>query len=402
MSRTINVAGFRRLTGAALLVAPLGLPLMVQAQQQPQQQQQQQQQSGTSSSPTASEAAATENYWTPERLRSAQPPQLPSPSSPGPQGMPQGAQIQGPELTRRPGQTEQGEGSPPSVDPGESLRRPLGFETGQQPSTQGGDATEATSSFGAFFTTSRVIPDAATVVFPYRAAGKLFFRDPRTNRNFVCSASVLRPRIVVTAGHCVTQPSTDAAQRYFFTNFLFVPAFNTGAAPIGSWTSSQQWVLNAWHLSNGSVPNPGDVAFLVMNDQSVAGHTQRIGSVTGWLGWRTQALAQNHVTMLGYPCNLDSCARMQVTNAGSFADGGSNTFIYGSAMRGGASGGPWVQDFGVAATGSPAATLGLNYLVAVTSYGPVAEEPKYLGASILNSNFVNVLNSACAASAGNC
>ncbi|WP_157619773.1 trypsin-like serine peptidase [Skermanella stibiiresistens] len=316
--------------------------------------------------------------------------------------MPQGSQVQAPELTRRPSQTEQGEGSPPSVDPGESLRRPLGFEPSQETPSSRGNTTEATSSFGAFFTTSRVFPDTATVVYPYVTAGKLFFRDPRTNQNFVCSASVLRPRIVVTAGHCVTHPSTDAAQRYFHTNFLFVPAFNNGTAPYGSWTSSQQWVLNAWHLSNGSVPNSGDVAFLIMNDQPVAGQTQRIGNVTGWLGWRTQALSRNHVTMLGYPCNLDSCTRMQETNAGTFADGGSNTFIYGSAMRGGASGGPWIQDFGVAAAGSPPGTLALNYLVAVTSYGPTATEPKYLGASILDSNFVNVLNSACSASPDNC
>jgi V8-like Glu-specific endopeptidase len=239
-------------------------------------------------------------------------------------------------------------------------------------------------------------------VYPYRTAGKLFFRDPRTNRNSVCSASVLRPRIVVTAGHCVTRPSTDPAQRYFFTNFLFVPSFNNGTAPYGSWTSGQQWVLNAWHLSNGNVPNPGDVAFLIISDQTVSGQTRRIGDVTGWLGWRTQSLSRNHVKMLGYPCNLDSCARMEQTDAGSFADGGSNTFVYGSAMRGGASGGPWIQDFGVAPAGGATGLLGNNYLVAVTSYGPIAEEPKYLGASNLDNNFISVLNSACSASPGNC
>jgi len=207
----------------------------------------------------------------------------------------------------------------------------------------------------------------------------------------------------VTAGHCVTRPNTDPAQRYFFTNFLFVPSLNNGAAPYGQWTSSGQWVLNAWHLSNGSVPNPGDIAFLIMNDQPVSGQNRRIGDVTGWLGWRTQALSRNHVTMLGYPCNLDSCARMQVTNAGSFADGGSNTWIYGSAMRGGASGGPWIQDFGSPSAGNPPNTMGLNQLVAVTSYGPIATEPKYLGASNLDQNFTNVLNSACGpTNSGNC
>ena len=397
MQDVTNPAGLRRRVLTALLAAPFGLPLAAQAQQQ----QQPQQQGGTSSPTTGAEAAETQNYWTPERLRSARPPQLPSPANPGPQGLPQGTQLEGPELTRRARPADKGEGSPPSVDPGESLRKQMAFEPGEEPPGRGA-GTEATSSLGAHFTTSRVFPDAATVAYPYRTAGKLFFRDPRTNQNSVCSASVLRPRIVVTAGHCVTHPSTDASQRYFHTNFLFVPAFNNGAAPYGSWTSSGQWVLNAWHMSDGSVPNPGDVAFLIMNDQTVNGQTRRIGEVTGWLGWQTQALAKNHVTMLGYPCNLDSCARMEVTNAGAFADGGKNTYVYGSSMRGGASGGPWIQDFGQAPAGSPPATSGLNSLVAVTSYGPIAEEPKYLGASNLDSNFVNVLNSACSAGAGNC
>ena len=122
---------------------------------------------------------------------------------------------------------------------------------------------EATSSFGARFTTGRVFPDAATTTYPNSTVGKLFFHDPRTGEDFVCSASVLRPRLIATAGHCVTHPSTVPAQRYFFTNFLFVPAFRNGAAPFLSWTSSQQWVANAWFFSNGSVPNEQDVAILM-------------------------------------------------------------------------------------------------------------------------------------------
>jgi V8-like Glu-specific endopeptidase len=213
---------------------------------------------------------------------------------------------------------------------------------------------------------------------------------------------VLRPRIVVTAGHCVSNPSTVPANRFFFTNFLFVPAFNNGAAPFGSWTSGQQWVLNAWQLSDGSVPNAGDVAFLIIRDRVVSGTPRKIGDLTGWLGYATNSLVKNHVTMLGYPCNLDSCQRMQSTNAGSFASGGNNTQIYGSAARGGASGGPWIQDFGINPASNPTVALGLNRLVGITSYGPTAPEPKYLGSSILDANFESVLMSACNSNAGNC
>src|ERR1041385_1362984 len=70
------------------------------------------------------------------------------------------------------------------------------------------DATTP-NSFGAVFTTSRVFPDVAIDSYPYLTAGKLFFYDPGQGGYYVCSAWVLRPRIVMTAGHCVTHPSTD-------------------------------------------------------------------------------------------------------------------------------------------------------------------------------------------------
>lgn len=385
---------------AALLVTA-AWPVASMAQQQ----QQEEQDSGVTASPTdATEAQESADFWTNEELGEAAPIELPTPEEGGPRGMPESAEIIAPELSKEAEQIEEGQiGSPPVIDPGEELSRPITFDPGRSGAMEDNDdGTEATSPFGAFFTTRRVTPGAATTSYPYRTAGKLFFRDPRRGTNHVCSAAVLRPRLVATAGHCVTNPSTDPAGRYFFTNFLFVPAYDSGSAPYGTWTSSQQWVSNDWHLSNGSVPNRGDMAILVMRDQTVGGQTRRIGEVTGWLGWRSNALARNNVTMLGYPCNLDSCSRMIETNAGSFASGGENTFIYGSAGRGGHSGGAWIQDFGTAPAGAEPNLLGLNRLVGITSYGPVATSPKYLGASNFGSNFTNLLNAACNAAPNNC
>jgi hypothetical protein len=57
----------------------------------------------------------------------------------------------------------------------------------------------------------------------------------------------------------------------------------------------------------------------------------------------------------------------------------------------------------VAPEGAPAGLLGNNILVAVTSYGPNATEPKYLGASNLDQGFLDVLSQACGAdTTGNC
>src|SRR3954469_4053737 len=317
-----------------------------------------------------SQAAPAEQYWTPERLHNAKPMEL-TPSA-GPDGLPlQAAKIDNAVRALQP--VVKNDGAPPSVEVGASLRKQLipvsmarQIKAQSQAKAMHTPVPEATSSFGAYFTTSRVFPDAALTTYPYSAAGKLFFSDPKTGGNAVCSASVLRPRIIVTAGHCVSHPSTVDSERYLYSNFQFIPAYNYGNGPFGTWTPSHVLVTNTWYYSDGSVPNEQDVAMLVANDSD----SHRLGDITGWLGFSTGQLGKNHVTMLGYPCNLDNCEHMEETSSQSYQDGGSNTVIYGSAMRGGSSGGPWIQDFGVAPDGAPAGLLGNNYLVAVTSYGP--------------------------------
>lgn len=343
---------------------------------------------------------AVDGYWTADRLKSAKPMDL-APKV-GANGLPivnDAGPVSGPSVKSK--------GAAPSVELGplsmKTLIAPQAQDLQLQNLASPGPEPEATSSYGADFTTARVSPDSTTVSYPYRAAGKLYFSDPRTGGNFVCSASVLRPRIIVTAGHCVTKPSTTAANRYFYSNFLFVPAYNNGAAPYYTWTPSVEWISNAWYFSDGSVPNAQDVGMLVANDRTIGNARYKLGNITGWYGYWTNQLGNNNVTMLGYPCNLDNCQKEEMNNAQTFAYGGNNTYTYGSAMRGGSSGGPWVQDFGIAPVSNPAVALGGNYIVGVTSYGPIATDPKYQGASNLDSRFLSLLSAACGpATSGNC
>jgi V8-like Glu-specific endopeptidase len=357
----------------------------------------------TSDDEAQAQKTAVEQYWTPERLLSAQPMDL------HPVVSQSGLPI-APEVPQDHAPPSGGGGAPPSVtlpaSESKVLIPPGMLAQAQAQAAESLDLEsqpEATSSFGAYFTTSRVFPDATTTTYPTRTAGKLFFTEQGVG-DFVCSASVLRPRIVVTAGHCVAHPSTTPSQRHFYTNWLFIPAYNNGAAPFGTWTPNGEWVTNTWYFSDGSVPNAQDVGMLIINDhRAVGAAAQKIGNVTGWLGWEINVLSNDNVTMLGYPCNLDSCLKMQETGAQAFESGGNNTTIYGSAMRGGASGGPWIQDYGVQPVGAPPVAFGGNILVGVTSYGPIATSPEYLGASDLDSRFQSLLTSACgAASSGNC
>jgi hypothetical protein len=256
-----------------------------------------------------------------------------------------------------------------------------------------------TSSSGYYFTTHRVTTPQSNG-YPYITAGKLYFHDPKLGGNFVCTASVIRQRLLSTAGHCVYHAGTTAATKYFYNNFLFVPALDGVTKPYGQWTWAYAVTTSTWANGGGGVPNAADVALIETVDQGSP--AKKIWQFTGYLGYFTGGLAPNHLTTLGYPCNLDSCTRMQRNDAHSFG-GSNNTAVIGSAMRGGASGGPWIQDFGVTPTSSPAITgLGANYQRGNTSYGPIATEPKYLGASIWDSRWLNILNLACAHRAGNC
>ena len=100
--------------------------------------------------------------------------------------------------------------------------------------------------------------------------------------------------------------------------------------------------------------------------------------------------------MLGYPCNIDSCNQMQRTDAGIHSSGGNNTFRFGSAARGGQSGGPILENFLFARVGHPApGGFGFNVSLSNASYGPTATEPKYIGASHRNSEFISILQTMC-------
>lgn len=253
-------------------------------------------------------------------------------------------------------------------------------------------------TLNAHFSSSRVSPPASQTTYPFRTVGKLFFSDA-AGGNYVCSASVISYRVVVTAGHCVHSGAGGAAG--FYRNFLFVPAFRNGVAPFGTWNWAYVTVTAAWAGGGGVVPNAADYAMFEMADRAAA--PTRIGSVTGFLGWQTLSLATNHATMLGYPCNLDNCQQMHRVDAGSFRGTAPNNVEYGSDARGGSSGGPWVQNFGEASVGQTGGTnAGMNRVIAVTSYGYVSIDPKVQGASIPDNRWVQLWNNVCAHRVGNC
>ena len=258
------------------------------------------------------------------------------------------------------------------------------------------------------FTTSRadLYSSATNTKYPYRAAGKLFFNI--SGSGFICSASLIKRGIAVTAAHCVA----NFGKSQFYSGWQFVPGYRNGSAPFGTWTVSQVWVKTAYFNGNDSCAVAGvvctdDVAVLILNTQNGA----YPGTTAGWFGyWYGGGFTSNslaEITQLGYPAGLDNAAYMERNDSqGYISSSNSNNTIIGSNMNGGSSGGPWIGNFGLpsALTGESAGSFTpSNVIMGVTSWGYTSNAPKEQGASPFTSNNIqSLLNSACGATPAAC
>jgi hypothetical protein len=252
------------------------------------------------------------------------------------------------------------------------------------------------------FSTSRVNALFGKTVnkYPFTAAGKLFFKIG--SGTFVCSASSIKPGIVVTAAHCVA----DFGQNQYYSSWTFVPAYNKGTGPYGSWTTQKAYVLTSYLNGTDSCTAAGvvcqdDVAILVENPQN----GQFSGDSSGIYGYGFDGFGFNDngqvlVNQLGYPVALDQGERMQRNDSQGFVDPTqSNNTIIGSLMTGGSSGGPWLVNLGMAPKlqGTSFGTASThNVVVGVTSWGYTLTRVKQQGASPFTSaNIVQLVNTAC-------
>jgi V8-like Glu-specific endopeptidase len=356
--------------------------------------------------------AAVRVYWTTERLRNAVP-MTRGAAHVGPVGLPAATteQIKGRALT-----TGLDRVRAPSLPPvAEGAQPEAGIKPGiaqlYLPKETPGRIVPATvyPGFAGQFTTYRVFPESsAPQTFPYAPVGRLFFTVQKSGGmdppgDYTCTASVIKPRVIATAGHCVGSPNpTIGGHFFFYTNWLFVPADDGGKEPFGTWTSFSQGVSGPWSNGQGAVPNSEDWGFLDINDHGL----QKLSSTTGAFGYSTLSLGGKNLTQLGYPTNLDNGAYMEQNNGTTPVSGSGNAWTMGSAMGKGASGGPWLMNFGKAPSCTGACPTGnnapgTNYLVAVDSYGPRGQIG-YAGASQFNSDWTTLLQTMCGKKAGTC
>ena len=141
--------------------------------------------------------------------------------------------------------------------------------------------------------------------YPYRASGKLYFKIGSST--YLCSASLIKPGVVVTAAHCVA----NYGQSTFYSGWQYVPSYNNGKAPYGKWTASSATILTAYYNGTDNcyqygVICPDDVAVIVLNSKNGV----YPGTNTGWLGYGWNGYSYNsssqaQITQLGYPVDLD-------------------------------------------------------------------------------------------------
>lgn len=259
---------------------------------------------------------------------------------------------------------------------------------------------EAVGTGGIHFTSTRTYPRQQDRTYPSSAVGKLFFKDGAGN-SYICSGSVLRPGVVLTAGHCVHSGKPGG----FYNSFTFVPGYSrvgsTEVRPFGTWSSwANVRTTSAWANGGGSVPNVGDWALIVFNRD---GAGKRMGDYTGFLGYQYPAMIGRHMTVLGYPANLDSGTQMHRVDS-QVNNGGTNNGLWGSDMTGGSSGGPVILNFRQDYVGLSASTQdnGGNRATSVVSWGYISAGPQVQGGAQFNSDFGALLSASCSAYAWAC
>jgi len=278
------------------------------------------------------------------------------------------------------------------------------------PPSPGGAGSEQFGTSGQVFTTSRVnaYGQPTSQFYPFSAAGRLFFNIGSST--FVCTASLIKPGVIVTAAHCVA----NFGKSQFYTNWTFYPAFNNNVGLYGGWSAKSATVLTSYFNGTDSCAQAGvicqdDVAVI---DLKVNANFQFPGNLVGWLGygWNGYSYngsAQAEITQLGLPVALDNGAFLERTDSQGFTSGSlSNNTIIGSLQTGGSSGGPWVVNLGrpPVLNGTAQGTMpNENVVVGVTSWGYIDTTVKQQGAApFTSSNIVVLVNVVCTADPTHC
>lgn len=199
--------------------------------------------------------------------------------------------------------------------------------------------------------------------------GKVFFT--LAGVNYVCSGSAVTSGnrdVVLTAGHCLNEGPGAYA-----TNFAFVPAYDDGARPYGTFTARQLVTTTQW-ASSGDFDY--DIGFAVMNTLN----GQHLTDVVGSQGIGFNLARGQYMYSFGYPqanpydgSDIAWCHGTPIQDPYGSQDQGLDC-----NLTGGSSGGPWFVSYST--------TTGVGTLNSVNSF-------KYSGGQLRNYMFGPYLGS---------
>ncbi|MEU4834980.1 peptidase [Streptosporangium sp. NPDC023615] len=168
-----------------------------------------------------------------------------------------------------------------------------------------------------------------------RTAGRVFFTYQ--GRNASCSASAVTSEnrsTVMTAGHCVRMGGA------FHGNWVFVPGYENGDRPHGTWVATTLYTTPQW---NNSEDVNHDVASAVVAPLNGRALTDAVGGQ----GVAFNQPRRRQMHSFGYPAGAPYDGSRLVYCAGRAFDDFLMTRDIGlnCTMTGGSSGGPWFLDF---------------------------------------------------------
>lgn len=169
-----------------------------------------------------------------------------------------------------------------------------------------------------------------------KTTGKVFFT--LAGSNYVCSGSAVtsaNESTVTTAGHCLNEGPGAYA-----TRFTFVPAYDNGSAPYGEWVATQLSTTTQWATAGDFNYDVGMAKVGTLNGATL---TDTVGSQ----GIAFNQPRGQFVYAFGYPAatpyngqTLTSCSGTTTNDVN-----GTNDLRLACNMTGGSSGGPWFQNF---------------------------------------------------------
>lgn len=333
---------------------------------------------------TEASAAGAMNYWTPAARAAAKPlparklSSKPATSAPAPS-------VSG--AAAAPGMVP---GAAPAASANDIARQDFPAEWAQVDAAAQSEiapdlaAVEPTGSSGVYTSYIANFYPQLYTYYPYKAVGKLYFRD-YLGYSYYCSASVVSPaNVIVTAGHCVYDTDTNHWQN----SWVFVPAERNGVAIYGTFAYTSATVLYNWMTAPYySAGIQYDMAVIKLRTNSAG---RSVTSYTGYLGRSWNYGYTMNLTEISYPANRYLGSKYTyIGQAETFAYS-TDILAYGSNLGSGASGSPILYKY------SPYTTGAVNFVNAVQSgSSPSASSPVFdVGARFTSYNIVTLCNAA--------